>query len=444
MTVRALTEMPGPDGGRVLGNLTDFSADPLGFLTHCAGEYGDAVRLSPKNVLLASPEDAVRMLVDRNSDFVKQGPGTRRAGRRQSLPLSTMSSDGEEWRVRRGRIHGAFDRELSATAAATMGEQARRMLASWRPGQVRDLQQDVSVVTLRLVTRLLFGDEYTDEQIADVAGLVAPIMDLSASPVVLPEWVPTPPKLRIRRHLKRVIRTLEQVSSSPKAVDPKAAPVLHALLYSTPAPSEAEIRDELATLLMAGFETTNDAVVWASVLLARHPDAAERVHSEAEKAFVRNSDGSDGSDGMELLQALPFTDAVLREALRLYSPVWVTSRDARVDVEIGGHLIPAGTTVTVSQWVNHRDPRYWRDADEFVPERWLGKEASAIPRGSYFPFGLGPRVCVGAALSTVESVLLLAAIWSAHRLRLTDPDAVRPRPALALQPLNARFHLDRW
>ncbi|MFE1835777.1 cytochrome P450 [Streptomyces sviceus] len=430
--------MPGPDGGRVLGNLTDFSADPLGFLTQCARQYGDAVRLSPKNVLLTSPEDAVRMLVDRGSDFVKQGPGTRRAGRRQSLPLSTMSSDGDEWKVRRGRIHGAFGRELSATAAAAMPDQAERMLASWRPGQVRDLQQDVSVVTLRLVTRLMFGVEYSGEEIADVAGLVAPIMDLSTSPVVLPEWVPTPPKVRIRRHLKRVVRTLEQVTASPAAADPKAAPVLYALLHDTPAPGRDEIRDELATLLMAGFETTNDAVVWASILLARHPEAAERVHSEAEKAL------SEDAGGMALLNAMPFTDAVLRESLRLYSPVWITSRDARVDVELGDHLIPAGTTVTVSQWVNHRDPRHWREADAFLPERWLGKETSTIPRGSYFPFGLGPRTCVGAALSTVESVLLLGAIWSAHRLRLKNPDAVHPRPALALQPMNAEFVLERW
>ncbi|MER6284127.1 cytochrome P450 [Streptomyces sviceus] len=430
--------MPGPDGGRVLGNLTDFSADPLGFLTQCARQYGDAVRLSPKNVLLTSPGDAVRMLVDRGSDFVKQGPGTRRAGRRQSLPLSTMSSDGDEWKVRRGRIHGAFGRELSAAAAAAMPDQAERMLASWRPGQVRDLQQDVSVVTLRLVTRLMFGVEYSDEEIADVAGLVAPIMDLSTSPVVLPEWVPTPPKVRIRRHLKRVVRTLEQVTASPAAADPKAAPVLYALLHDTPAPGRDEIRDELATLLMAGFETTNDAVVWASILLARHPEAAERVHSEAEKAL------SEDAGGMALLNAMPFTDAVLRESLRLYSPVWITSRDARVDVELGDHLIPAGTTVTVSQWVNHRDPRHWREADAFLPERWLGKETSTIPRGSYFPFGLGPRTCVGAALSTVESVLLLGAIWSAHRLRLKNPDAVHPRPALALQPMNAEFVLERW
>jgi cytochrome P450 len=438
MALRTLAEMPGPDGGRVLGNLTDFSADPLGFLTRCAREYGDAVRLSPENVLLASPEDAVRMLVDRGSDFVKQGPGTRRAGRRQSLPLSTMSSDGEDWKARRGRIHGAFGRELSAGAAAAMPEQAERMLASWRPGQVRDLQQDVSVVTLRLVTRLMFGTEYTDEEIADVAGLVAPIMELSTSPVVLPEWVPTRPKLRIRRHLKRVVRTLEQVASAPAAGDPRAAPVLYALLHGTPAPSRDEIRDELATLLMAGFETTNDAVVWASVLLARHPEAAERVHQEAGKALAEDL------GGMALLNAMPFTDAVLRESLRLYSPVWITSRDARVDVELGDHLIPAGTTVTVSQWVNHRDPRYWREPDVFLPERWLGKETSAIPRGSYFPFGLGPRTCVGAALSTVESVLLLGAVWSAHRLRLKDPDAVHPRPALALQPMNAEFVVERW
>ncbi|MFB7216118.1 cytochrome P450 [Streptomyces sp. NPDC056255] len=438
MAEKTLVDIPGPAGDRVLGNLQEFSTDPLRFLTTCAREYGDIVRISPQNVLLAGPEHVERMLVDRNADFVKQGPETRRAGRRQSLPLSTMSADGADWKVKRRRIQPAFGRELSATAAAAMRGQAERMLEQWRPGQVRDLQQDVSVVTLRLVTALMFGEEYTDSEVAEVAGMVVPIMELSASPVVLPEWLPTRRKLQIRRNLRRVERTLARVAASGRAADPKAAPVLHALLHGTPTPTPAEVNDELATLLMAGYETTNDAVVWASVLLARNPDAAERVYRETEKALAGNA------RGMALLGELPYTEAVLRESLRLYSPVWMTSRDARVDVKFADYVIPAGTTVTVSQWVNHRDPRYWKQAGEFRPERWLGKAPTEVPRGSYFPFGLGPRTCFGASLAGVEAVSLLATVWSRFRLRLATPESVRPRPALALQPLGARFTLEAW
>ena len=438
MAGKSLVDIPGPAGDRVLGNLHEFSADPLRFLTACAREYGDVVRISEQNVLLASPEHVERMLVDRNADFVKKGPGTRNAGRRQNLPLSTMSADGEDWKAKRRRIQPAFGRELSAAAAAAMRGQGERMLEQWRPGQVRDLQQDVSVVTLRLVTALMFGEEYTDSEIADVAGMVDPIMDLSASPVLLPEWIPTRRKLQIRRNLRRVERTLAEVAASGRAADPKAAPVLHALLHGTPTPTPAEVNDELATLLMAGYETTNDAVVWASILLARNPDAAERVHHETEKALAGNA------TGMALLGELPYTDAVLRESLRLYSPVWMTSRDAAVDVEFADYVVPAGTTVTVSQWVNHRDPRYWKQAEEFRPERWLGKEPANIPRGSYFPFGLGPRTCFGASLASVEAVSLLAAVWSRFRLRLAAPESVHARPALALQPMNARFTVEAW
>lgn len=438
MVHKTLDDMPGPVGDRVLGNLQEFSSDPLRFLTACAAEYGDVVRISPRNVLLAGPEHVERMLVDRNDAFVKQGPETRRAGRRQSLPLSTMSADGEDWKAKRRRVQPAFGRDMSAAAAAAVGEQAERMLAEWRPGQVRDLQHDVSLVTLRLITSLMLGEEYTDTDIAHVAGMVEPIMDLSASPVVLPEWIPTRRKLQIRRDLRKVEKKLAEVAASDRAHDPQAAPVLHALLQGTPTPTAAEAKDELATLLMAGYETTNDSVVWASVLLAQHPEAAERVHEEAQAAL------SGKATGMALLAELPFTDAVLRETLRLYSPVWMTSRDARIDVEFADYVIPAGVTVTVSQWVNHRDPRYWKKAEEFRPERWLGKESADIPRGSYFPFGLGPRTCFGAALASVEATGLLASIWSRFALSLSTPDAVRARPALVLQPLNAHFNVSSW
>ncbi|MEV6725652.1 cytochrome P450 [Streptomyces xanthochromogenes] len=437
--VEPLIGIPGPAGDTYLGNLHAFSSDPLGFLTSCAREYGDVVRLGDHNVLLTGPELVERMLVDRGGDFNKKGvEDSGRAARGRGFPTAMMNSDGAEWKLKRRRMQPAFGRTLAVKAAELVDAQGERMLASWKLGEQRDLHGDVSVLVLRLVTQLMFGDEFTDRDAALVSRLVRPIMELSTSPLLLPDWVPTPRHIRLKRGLRDMDRLLRRLTSDPAAVDAERAPVLHALVTGTPAPSPQELRDELATLVLSAFETSNDAVVWTSVLLARHPDIAERVRDEARAAF------SAAPPGLSRMERLPYTGAVVRESLRLYSPAWMTSRDSTADLRFGGFTVPAGTTVTVSQWVNHRDPRYWDRAEEFDPGRWLDDSARKMPRGSYFPFGLGARACIGASLATTEIVHIVADVWRRHRLELVDPRGITPRPALALQPMGVKVVPRAW
>ncbi|MFF3691962.1 cytochrome P450 [Streptomyces sp. NPDC002221] len=437
--VEPLTDIPGPAGDTYLGNLHAFSSDPLGFLTRCAGEYGDVVRLGEHNVLLTGPELVERMLVDRGGDFNKKGAeDSGRAARGRGFPTAMMNSDGADWKSKRRRMQPAFGRTLAVKAAELVDAQGERMLSGWRLGEQRDLHGDVSVLVLRLVTQLMFGDEFTDRDAALVSRLVRPIMELSTSPLLLPDWVPTPRHIRLRRGLRDMDRLLRRLTSNPQAVDPERAPVLHALVTGSPTPSPQELRDELATLVLSAFETSNDAVVWTSVLLARHPEIAGRVRDEALAAF------SSTPAGLSRMERLPYTGAVVRESLRLYSPAWMTSRDSTADLEFGGYGVPAGTTVTVSQWVNHRDPRHWERAEEFDPGRWLDEGARKVPRGSYFPFGLGARACIGASLATTEIVHIVADIWRRHRLELIDPQGITPRPALALQPMGVKVVPRAW
>ncbi|MFF8958591.1 cytochrome P450 [Streptomyces sp. NPDC014894] len=431
------TGIPGPVGDKYIGNLHAFSSDPLRFLTDCSRAHGDVVRIGEHNVLLSAPGDVETMLVDREGRFTKRSPLTLRRGRKQGFPTAMMNSDGPDWQAKRHRMQPAFGRALTARAAEIVDAQGERLLGGWRAGVPCRLDEDVPRLTLRLISELMFGSAFSDRDVADVARMVAPIMDMSTSPLLLPEWWPTPAKVRIRRSAARVDAVLKALADSPHAHDPERAPVLHALLHGDPRPTAEEIRDELGTLVMAGFETTNDSVVWASVLLGRHPEAAERVRDEAAAAFAG------APAGIARMEALPYTHAVVREALRLYSPVWLSSRDALRDVEFGGLTIPAGTTVTVSQWVAHRDPRHWERADSFRPERWLEGSAPA-PRGSYFPFGLGPRVCIGAAVATTETVHIVADIWRRFRLELIRPERIRPRPALALQPTGVEAVPRDW
>jgi cytochrome P450 len=421
--------IPGPAGTRLTGNLADFSADPLGFLTRSAREYGDVVALGSQNVLLAAPDDIERLLVDRDELFSKMTTLTHRRGRKQAFPLAMMNNDGAVWRAKRDLLQPAFSRRMIAQAADLALSCCQQALDEWQPAEIRVLHKDVSAITLQVVTGLMFGKSFEQRGIQSVAQLVAGVMDLSSSPILLPEWFPSPTVRRIRRAMRTIDELLLEISTPDEVPDLADAPVLHALLSTTPRPSPQEMRDELATLVMSGYETTTDAVVWSCYLLARHPEAAERVAVEAAAAANRDKP-------VDRLDALPYTHAVVREAMRLYPPVWLTSRDAKQDVEFGGHVIPAGTTVTVSQWVTHRDERWFDDPETFVPERWIDQKPGTLPRGAYFPFGLGPRACIGASIAMTEAVVIVSELWRRFRLELADPDAVHPRPALALQPVG--------
>jgi cytochrome P450 len=392
---------PGPAGDRATGTLAAFTADPLGFLTACAREHGDVVLIASRNVLLCAPADIERMLVDRAGDFAKTGGLTR--GRGQGFPEAMMNSDGAVWRRKRDRLGPAFTRDLVAAAAELARTEAAAV--DWSPGPEFDPAPAVARVTLRSVTRLLFGTALTDADVAAVGRLVAEIMDLSLSPYALPEWLPTPRALRMRRALREMDGVVARIGAG-------SSPVLTALGGA----DAAELRDELATLVLSGFETTKNAVLWTLHHLAANPEHAERVAQDAGGAH---------------------TGAVVREAMRLHPPAWLTSREALRDIEFGGYRVPAGTTVTVSQWVTHRDPRWFPDADGFRPDRWLG--AAERPRGAYFPFGLGPRACIGGAIAAAEAAAVVAELSGRFHFHPAGP--VRPRPALSLQPEGLRLRV---
>ncbi|MBB1151724.1 cytochrome P450 [Amycolatopsis dendrobii] len=393
---------PGPAGDRIAGNLAAFTADPLGFLARCSREHGDVVSIGSRNVLLTAPDDVERVLVDRAGEFAKSSPRTRRRARKQGFPRATMNSDGAVWRSKRARLGPVFARGLVVLAAETAGAEARRI--AWPEGAEFDPAPAAARLALRSITFLLFGAAASDRDADAVGRLVHEIMDLSVSPYVLPSWVPTPGALRMRRAL----RDVSEVVAKARRGD---APVLSALAGA----DDDEMRDELATLVLSGYETTKNAILWTLHLLAAHPEAADRAAA-----------------------ADSFADAVVREAMRLYPPAWLTSRETLRDVELGGFAVPADTTVSVSQWVTHRDPRWYPEPHEFRPERWL--TGADRPRGAYFPFGLGPRACIGAALATAEAVAAVTCLCA--RFRLLPGDAVvRPRPALSLQPEGLRLRV---
>ena len=202
--------------------------------------------------------------------------------------------------------------------------------------------------------------------------------------------------------------------------------------------SDQQLRDEVLTFLLAGHETTALALSWTWHLLAQHPEVEQKLHSELNS--VLRGRAPEFSD----LSALPFTDSVIKESMRLYPPAWSLARTVVSDIEMRGYRIPAGANLVMSQWIMHRDPRYFADPGKFNPDRWLGEATRKLPRFVYFPFGGGPRQCIGAAFAQMEAVLLLATIAQHFRLRALPEHEVIPVPSFTLRPKHGiRMTLDK-
>lgn len=424
---------PGPKGHFITGNLVEFSEDPLGFLTRCAREYGDVARLGQTNYLIAHPDLIERVFVNGEGHFVKFVTLARESQRSSGgFPEAMMNSEGEEWLRKRRRVQPAFHRKYVAACGEKVISLTERLLDTWRPGEPRDVCVDMSELSLDVVSRFLFNIPVNDEA-RHVAAAVDAIMRLTRSPFRFPAWMPTPNNVRLRRSLRQLDTVLDGIIRRYPRRSGEPEDLLGILLRSEPPLTGPQLRDELATMIMSGHETTADALVWTFVLLSQHPGIQERLVAELDEVL----DGRPPS--AEDLPRLRYTEAVVKESLRLYSPAWMTSREAIRDCELGGFHVPAGTTLGISQWVTHRDPRYYEEPEAFRPERWLSESIKQLPKYAWFPFGGGPRQCIGSSLAMLELVLMTACVVRRFRLELAPDCEVKPHPSLALQPVGVRI-----
>jgi cytochrome P450 len=418
-----------------------FRDDPLGLLLACARQ-GDAVsfRLGLSRVMLFShPRLIEEVLVAHAQDFRKSA-GTRRL--RSLLGDGLLTSDGETWRRQRRLAQPAFHRARIEGYARCMVEQAVSMLESWRDGDVRDLHQEMTELTLRIACAALFGaDVSAGLPAVRAANLVLTEhfqSRLSSLLFLLPDTFPTPANRRYQAAVRALDSIVYGIIAERRRNGVDHGDLLSMLLAARdnePSPgsqawlSDVEVRDALMTFLLAGHETTALTLAWATYLLDQNPAAAERLRHE----LGRELDGR--TPGLLDLPRLPYLDAVVSETLRLYPPAYLTGREALRDVTIGGYPIRRGTTVLISQYVVQRDPRWFDQPDSFVPERWLdGRLARGLPRFAYFPFGGGQRQCIGTTFAQVEANLLLAILAQQVRLRLLPGHRVEPRAVVTLRP----------
>ncbi|GAB7095214.1 cytochrome P450 [Halolamina litorea] len=407
---------PGPDGLPVVGAVPQSIRGGLDFTERVAREYGDIVHwegLGDHFFQLNDPEAIAQVLVHNNTNYVK-GEQFQRILR----PLTgngILNSEGEEWRRNRRMIQPAFHPDRISVYAEMMVDQTEATLADWRDGETRSIHEDMMELTLRIVAEALFGvdlDRYVDD-IEEAMNTFLPA-SASLSNILAPEGVPLPS----RRKMARARETLDSVVDeiiAQKRETPGEDDVISMLLDAQQegAPlSDEDIRDEAITLLTAGHETTAVSLTYTTYLLAQHPAIEEKLVAELDEVL----DGERPTTGD--LADLTYTEQVVEESMRLFPPVPSIVREAKEPDTIDGYRIPTGSKVFMSQWVVHRDGRWYDDPLAFRPERWTDEMRADLPKLAYFPFSAGPRRCIGDRFAMLEARLILAMLYGDYHLEL--------------------------
>ena len=427
----------GPKGHWLFGSLSDWRADILGFYTRMAREHGDIVGLRILNrrfALVSHPDGIEEVLATRNRHFIKNFAQRMLA---PWLGNGLILSEGDFWLRQRRLMQPAFRRERVISYADTMVALTRRMLDSWRDGETRDIHAEMTRLTLAIAARTLFDADIAD-QASDISQALLLLMhDFTKrfrNLVAAPLWVPTQANRRTRQGLLRLREVMDRIIAERRHSPGDRGDLLSILLQARDEEGDGgrmtdqQVRDEVMTLLLAGHDTTANALSWTWYLLATHPAMAQRLTAEVHQAL------GDRPPTAADLPALPFTERVVWESMRLYPPVYGFGREAVQDTEVMGHRIPKGWNVIMCQWVVHRDPRFFPDPERFDPDRWADGLAQTLPRYAYFPFGGGPRLCIGNNFALLEAILLLATMAQAYEFTLDAEHPVEVQPAVTLRP----------
>ncbi len=439
---------PGPRSRLPSGVLLRFRHDRLGFMLHTARRYGDIAhfKLMGWPVYLLSHPDMIQAVLEVDAGAFVKGRGLGRA--RRLLGQGLLTSEGLFHQRQRRLVLPAFHRERMAAYGKVMVDHASALQARWLDGETRDIAADMQHLTRSIVAKTLFDFEVTSQTQAIDAALATLIGSFGSLAFFLPEWVLDrglwPSAHRQESARAELDALIYRMIEERRAGGRDHGDLLSMLLVAVDEDGDGQgmtdrqVRDEVMTLFLAGHETTANALAWTWFLLSEHPEAAARLHDELDRVLGgRDPEVAD-------LPELRYTRRVLTEAMRLYPPAWIVGRRAVQDVVVGGYGIPRGAGVLVSEWVVHHDPRWYPDPFRFDPDRWLPDSHAPRPKYAYFPFGGGPRRCIGEAFAWMEGTLILATIARRWHLRLVPGHPVQPDPLITLRPRNGvRVILER-
>jgi cytochrome P450 len=410
-------------------------ANPISLFSRLAKDYGDIshYKLGPKHIIfLNHPEYIREVMVVQHFNFVKE-----RTQRRAKLLLGEgmITADGHSHRRQRQVAQPSFHRQRVPAYAQAVVERATSVRDQWQDGQEVNIYQEMMHFALGTVSRTLFSTELGGE-VVDLNNSMSDIMDVYQAIVLLPGIsallkIPGTPLRKFVRARDRFDQMVYRLMDEHRR-DGNRGDLLSAMLEAQAEMgwTDSEIRDQVLTVFLAGYETVAIALTWTWYLLSQNPECQARFHLELDEVLAGRL------PTYEDIPRLRYAEMVLSESMRLYPPAWAMGREAIAEFELGPYRLPAGTTVLMSQFISHRDPRFFPDPLRFDPERFTPEAKATRPRFAYFPFGMGPRQCIGEAFAWMEGTLALATIGQKWQMELIPGQEIDPQPLFTLRPKN--------
>jgi cytochrome P450 len=427
---------PGPKGNLLLGVMPEFNRDTLGFIER-AKSYGDVVRMRFLYLtvhFLYHPDDIEYVLSTNAKNFIKSR-SLRSPFFQRLVGKGLLTSEGEVWKRQRRLAQPAFHRQRISGYGDVMVEYTRRMIARWNSGEIRDIHRDMMRLALEIVVKTLFNADVSND--ADKVGvvlsrLVKPFASQATLKWIADNRLPTPTHRSFNHDVKEIDAIVYRIIEERRTGGIDQGDLLSMLLSAHDEDgsqmTDRQLRDEVMTLFLAGHETTALTLSWAWYLMANNSEAERKFHEELDQVL------SGRLPTAEDLPRLKYTEMIAKESMRMYPPAYGVGRETLEDCEIGGFSIPRRSQVFMFQWVTQRDPRFFPEPGEFKPERWTEEFQNALPKYAYFPFGGGPRICIGNYFAMMEVVLLMATIGQRFRFSLAQEQPVKLLPAMSLRP----------
>ena len=410
----------------------EFGRTPLQFSLKCAEEYEDIVslKLGSSQFFLFNHPSLIEETLSQHQNSIKDD-GYRAL--QDVFGNGILLSHGDSWKYHRRLMQSAFNSDRFTAYAERVVAETELMLKSWQVARTRDVHREMSCLTARIIVRAMFGVDATEtaeEIVWAVDRIMQQYADRAEMFYLLPTWLPTKENRQAKRGKKRlneiVYDIVEQRQQSTK--DDVLSTMLNARDEAGNQLSSKELRDEVMTLLLAGYDTTANALTWTLMLLAQNPEVEAKLVAEVTSVLAGRL------PAIADLPQLTYTEMVIKESMRLYPPAWILGRELICDCKIGGYDFARGTVVYFSQWAIHRSARFFPNPERFNPDRWANNLEHHLPRCTYFSFGAGARVCIGKAFSMMETKLILAMVVQKFQLTLKSDKAIELLPSFTLRP----------
>ncbi|WP_276281466.1 cytochrome P450 [Halorussus caseinilyticus] len=426
---------PGPDGVPLLGNAIDYVKNPFEFREECTEKYGGLIYTeagSKPMYMVTDPKYIEEVLVTKNEKFLK--PQLMQKRLNKVFGDGLLLSEGDFWRKNREVAQPAFYSDRVTDYADTMVEHAERTVEKWTPGETYDIAHEMERLAVEILMEALFNQdrEFEESAIGEAVHSISEKYDPTNPSWYVPNWVPTPVNRQYEGAVENLEDDVDDIVRHRKENDENPDDLLKLLLEAKNDDDHQMdgdlLRDEINTILLGGSGPMGLALTYSWYLLSKNPEKREKLTDELDEIL-----GGD-SPTVEDVREFEYTEWVLKESMRLYPPVWTLGREPSEDVEIGGYTIPEGAAVNLTPWSVHRDSAHYDDPEAFRPERWAEEVADERPEYSYFPFGGGPRQCIGRHFSMLQGQLVLSTLAQEYELELVSDEDLDLKISTIIEP----------